>query len=395
MKTRVNGKRLLVYLAMPAICGIYILNADSDFGFSLLLVLLIVPLISYLFLKIVSRRAGVEMTVSRAGVYKGETVDVRVTVRNGGILPIPFFEARIQADENLACESDDQPSVISIPSRGAGTLTVTYTAKLWGTARVSARQPVISDLIGLFRATGRFEYLTESVSVRPNLCESGTNELMTAIQSAAVYSDKGQHERASAHSLTFEPGYDHRPYEPGDPLKRMNWKLSAKRDEWLIRNLEFPGGDMPMLVLDPCRAPAREGPARESAEERLQHEERIVEGFLSMLLSMHRFQTDCEAHCLFETEWRAFSIRSLEDIEALQDSLSAYSFQESPPSRLPARLPDGGFSSLTVFSCLPDAAFAGALGDANLVCADFPHPSGPAAGRSVWRVDRNYDIYQI
>ena len=40
-----------------------------------------------------------------------------------------------------------------------------------------------------------------------------------------------------SHGFAFGgfPGYDNREYVPGDPLKRINWKQSAKRNKLLVR----------------------------------------------------------------------------------------------------------------------------------------------------------------
>ena len=383
--TAVNTKRFRVYTLTLLLCVFYTVVLDARFGLPFTVTMLLAPLISYLFLSLSVRRVSMDMTVSRATVYKGETVDVTLTVRNGSRLPMPFFEARVSAGEHLA-QDGDEPPPLAVRPRGSETLTVTYMARMWGTSDVSAAEPVISDFLGFFKITPVFPRLTAAVAVCPSLCESGVNELIAAIQSAAMYSDKGQKETSAAHSAGAEPGYEHRPYEPGDPLKRINWKLSAKRDEWLVRSLEFPGGDLPAVVLDPCRDPA----AVRNRAALAVLEEQIVEGFLAMLLSLLRFQMSCEAYCRFGNEWKAFPIEDMEDVEALQRELAAYRFLAGAKTRVPEPLLSGGCPSLTVFSCCPDEALAHA--DVNVVCAA---PPNRFPGRNVWMMNENFDFYAV
>lgn len=47
------------------------------------------------------------------------------------------------------------------------------------------------------------------------------------------------------------PGYEHRQYAPGDPVKRINWKLSAKKQELFVRLDEQQGGSGVAVILDP------------------------------------------------------------------------------------------------------------------------------------------------
>jgi hypothetical protein len=51
-------------------------------------------------------------------------------------------------------------------------------------------------------------------------------------------------------SMNTSPGYEHREYEHGDPLKRINWKLSSKKAKLMVRLDEAAASVQPFLVLD-------------------------------------------------------------------------------------------------------------------------------------------------
>ncbi|MDR0293922.1 MAG: DUF58 domain-containing protein [Oscillospiraceae bacterium] len=374
--------RFLIYIFIWLLCAAYAAFIDAGFGLPFAAALTVAPLGSLLCLKLAAGRVSAEMTLSRATVYKGETVDLTLTLRNGSVMPIPFLEIRICMGENLTPGTGGGPRshTVTVPAKGSGTLTIPYTAVTWGPAEASAEDPVITDFTGFFTLRPRFAARRERAAVCPDLREPGRNELAAILQSEAARGDGGREETPPRGAAFEEPGYEHREYGPGDTPRMVNWKLSAKRGEWLVRGMESPEFSPPSVVLDPCRAPGKERDALS--------EERLVEGFLSMLLALRRLGTDCEAY-LFTDGWEAFPIGNMEDIEALQRALAPYAFREGAPSRVPA--PPPGRSPLAVFSCFPDGALFSAAGHAHIVCAA---PPGPARDGSVWAVGENGDFYR-
>lgn len=74
------------------------------------------------------------------------------------------------------------------------------------------------------------------IKIMPNIPDTGSQtELLKATSENASFDDNESESDENALGLTGVPGYDHRQYEIGDPLKRINWKLSSKRDELMVR----------------------------------------------------------------------------------------------------------------------------------------------------------------
>jgi hypothetical protein len=114
------------------------------------------------------------------------------------------------------------------------------------------------------------------------------------------------------------PGYTHRDYEPGDPLKRINWKLSAKRGSYLIRLDDETESFRQIIVLDSL------GGAGLSAMER------AVETVLAIAFAMVRLglragvwygeQSDGEVH------YSCFECSEQGDVKELQTLFGMYEF---------------------------------------------------------------------
>jgi len=411
MKMWINIKRLLVYGLMLLICILYTM-INLSFGIPLTASVLLILLLSSLIpisSSIASKSVVMQMRITRTTLFKGEQVYVTVTAINASLSPIPFFETQIIADENLeiieahltlttkqkrmskhsfSITHDKRTYAFTIPAKGSAELTIKYSACIWGPAQVSVQESAISDFLGIFKVKPFFKEPIGNMSVCPNLYEPSVNELMAVIQSAAICNDKGQNKNISSDGVNVEPGYDHRDYEPGDPLKRINWKLSAKRDKLLVRNFEFPDDHSPVFILDPLKAPmvVTKGSL-------LLHEQRIVEGFLTMLLSMYQYKRSGKAYYLSENEWRIVHFDSMDDIESLQKMLSKYSFKDMVDSRVPIQLLSEGCSSLTIFSTYPDTSLEIVVPvETNIVFAGSTKIVGSA---NYWIVDENYDFYRF
>lgn len=99
----------------------------------------------------------------------------------------------------------------------------------------------ISDYLGLFRLPLRSPAPTK-VQITPLPTEAYP---LPALES-------GRHSR-TAHTSVPDENYDPRPYRTGDSLRSIHWKLSAKRDQLIVR--EPLSAQYPTLILF-CNAPS-------------------------------------------------------------------------------------------------------------------------------------------
>ncbi len=76
-----------------------------------------------------------------------------------------------------------------------------------------------------------------SMKIMPMIRDAGVQAevLKSTSENAAVNEEEDEESDEAAIGLTGIAGYDHRKYEVGDPLKRVNWKLSSKKDELMVR----------------------------------------------------------------------------------------------------------------------------------------------------------------
>ena len=54
------------------------------------------------------------------------------------------------------------------------------------------------------------------------------------------------------------PGNDMRSYRPGDPMSRINWKVSARNNELMVRVPDKQDTRRITLILEPANVPERD-----------------------------------------------------------------------------------------------------------------------------------------
>jgi uncharacterized protein (DUF58 family) len=372
-KVRFNFKAIIGYLVTVAICLWGLFTIDHQFGFIFFIVLLIMPFISWLLM----RAAAISVTVdaSRDAVYKGETVEITVTVAGRGALPTPFLRLVI----------DGEPTVISASKKKPGVLKKQFKAGMWGTLPLGVSDIVSHDYLGLFKTAGNARPLAKWVSVYPAVCRPGKNDVLNYVCNMMMCDEK-EDAQSGRQGFLSQPGYEFRPYVSGDPMNRVSWKLLAKTDTYMVRENETIKNRDVILLLDPQGA----SPPME---------ERAVEAVLAMLVSMTRQGIGCKV-VLFQNGWREFSVQTGDQIIDLQTFFLTYTFiRGSGAPRVPGGAAcEGGLAAL--FTCAPDYGLQYALaglhggGPAVIIPEELAREGG-AIFQNIWLVNESYDFYAL
>ncbi len=164
-----------------------------------------------------------------AAAFPGEPVEVSLVVRNASLLPIPW----LMLHESLPAALRTPPSlreVLALGAREERTLTYTLQGRRRGLYRVGPLLLRTGDVLGLYERPldgGSVDYLVIYPQVLP-LPELG---LPAALPFGA---------RPAPGSLFTDPArpIGVRPYQPGDGVRRIDWKNSARAGELQVRRHE-------------------------------------------------------------------------------------------------------------------------------------------------------------
>ena len=147
-------------------------------------------------------------------------------------------------------------------------LEIPFSVKYRGLFAVGLKSIRATDLMGLFRLTRRVNRKQEILAL-PRVI--ALNELplaahlLTQAQSRFDIKDED-----------YATISDIRPYVPTDSVKRVHWKLTAKRNEWMVKLFQSNALNTVTIIMDSARRNISEG-------ERYSLEDQIVENTIGLL----------------------------------------------------------------------------------------------------------------
>jgi len=285
-------------------------------------VLLIISLICALILSVVSAVAvipslEVEVQPDKRVLFKGESLICAVSMRKRIMIPAPMIEVYAECTPQLSKDTDIFR--LSLAGQETNTVEISVTAKYSGSAGINITNVFVCDYFGIFRFRLK-KNISDSnvkVSVYPNIPDVPvqTNFLKTAVLFST--DDNEEETNETALTPTGQPGYDHREYYPGDPIKRINWKMSSKKDVYMIRLDEKVAGGGQVFFLDI--------PELEENEFNLSVRDRVTEGMLAVFSMLTAEGRETVFFMPSKNHWVRMDIKTPADIYEVQQRLSDFS----------------------------------------------------------------------
>lgn len=243
-------KTVLAILATAFLLYIFTFYVDGEMGVILIAFTVFAPLVSLLFA--IYGRKRVKVGINCDGyVKKGSTLTVNVTIEKTGFFPLGIIEITPRASEIFA--PDDKVYRISLVRSRSKSFSYSIKAVTGGNGEIALDTVYSCGFLGLIRFALTEELPSPvSVGVIPEIPQiKASSQLFRNIADVVFTSDE---EEESDTTLMFSantsPGYEHREYVQGDSLKRINWKLSTKKNKLMVRLDEAAASVQPMIVLD-------------------------------------------------------------------------------------------------------------------------------------------------
>lgn len=201
------------------------------FSFYVLILALVFPLFSLVVSLPGMLGARVSFAVSERSIRRGDSARLTLTFHSRFRLPIAWVSA------HLSCTNLLTGDALTFRKRTAGesaglVLECEVEARHCGLVRCTASRLKVCDLLGLFSlslaAPEEVFVLVLPLSLQPE-------------EIPALLGD-GEQQLILKPRPGGGPGEDYelRPYQPGDPLRSVHWKLSSKLDELVVREILEP-----------------------------------------------------------------------------------------------------------------------------------------------------------
>lgn len=253
-----NSFKILVsYILCTFVVLMYTLFVDGESGILLLAFMILVPIISLIFMLIAKNSVSVELKCSSSDFKKKSPVDVFLKFNKKSILPVPFINVTVGYSPHL-CDSTEYleknfPQLrVSMAFEKSLECPYRFSSSISGVGRIYIQEAYIYDYLGFFRV--KLKDISSSIDIHiiPEVKDINSSQMLFNSICSSVISNDEEEENTqnSTTSIGSTLGYLHREYIQGDSPRRINWKLSCKKDKLMVRLDEPLPQSKPCIVLD-------------------------------------------------------------------------------------------------------------------------------------------------
>lgn len=231
----------IFFAVLTVICIVFYIMYLWDFALVLLITIIAIPIVMLISMLIARKNIDVEFAIKNETALKKENFPVQIKVTNRSIFPIGKAEAYIDYSNLFSGETNTFNLLMPIQSRNTQNISFQISSRYCGIIRINCTYINIYDPLRIFKFKVGKNIHTEVV-VMPEGYEINGHIRST--------------DRVNEESNTFseykagdDPSeiFDLRGYNQGDKLNRIHWKLSSKRDEFIVKDYSLPV-DVPCML---------------------------------------------------------------------------------------------------------------------------------------------------
>ncbi|MBP1572188.1 MAG: DUF58 domain-containing protein [Oscillospiraceae bacterium] len=311
-------KHKLSYILCIFVAVIFAWSMNGRLGVYLCAMLLFALIVSAVIKRLVKNRISLKVFSKTTQVAKGDTIEISFEISKSTFVPTPFIEVCFSSSGNISPLSPERFRIALGFSKEPRTYRISYRANHCGMASIEVGSVTLIDYLGLFASKVKTESFKSRFGVLPVIHEiSGQNELLRVCCDATAYDDNAEETDEATTIGMGVAGYEHREYVVGDPIKRINWKLSSKRDTLMIRLDEKLASASQAIVFD-CSS------EKEESEQYYKTRDIAAEGALAMSALMLRQGLTCDVYMSSNNQWEHIVIEDEGGLAQFQSSIADF-----------------------------------------------------------------------
>ncbi|MGN0610764.1 MAG: DUF58 domain-containing protein [Ruminiclostridium sp.] len=229
------------YLVFVVVSNVMMFAYKSKLTSVLFLIAFLIPVISFVLLRISKALLKVRISYRTLSTEKYENTDITVTITNRFIIPLSpsalvgFFPYKNKE------RFEYQKIMVSVAPFSSVTVSFNSPIKYRGVYKAGVEKFVIYDLFKLFTATKKIGKYEEYVVVPRKL-------VFDPITDAG----DGDSETLSQNSFSLDKNAfaSIREYRTGDLIKNIHWTMSAKHDTLMVKQMERSVGGSSVIIPD-------------------------------------------------------------------------------------------------------------------------------------------------
>ena len=333
-------KNVFEYVACIALAFVFAHYLYGRGGVLIATVMIIGAVISIALDLYVKNKVTVKLCGSKLGYFgKGERAEIELLVSKSTRLPTPFIEISFKSSENLLLPDNESKIRLALVNRREEIVKKSLETIGCGGGYIAVSEVCLCDFLGFIRLKLPLPDERLEVGVLPDIVDIVPDRelLKSAVDTDSDDEDEEKESAATTYTFNGTAGYEHRAYIPGDPLKKVNWKLSSKRGELLVRLDEQLVSSSRVFVLDLSPNGFGAVPA-----------DRIIQGCFAVALSMMRSGYECELY-FYGGEPVHIKLTPQDDPQQLQTLMSRAAPVPADAERIPAEVFSDG-KGATIFT---------------------------------------------
>ena len=231
----------ILFIVLIIVCFFFYILYLGDFALVLLVIMIAVPIIMFITTYIAKKNISVEFAVKDKVVSKDQSFPVQLVVTNNSFFPVGKAEAHVEYYNVFNNQITSFELYLPVQANNSQRVTFRISSKFCGIIKIKNAELILFDPLRIFKFRTGKNIHTE-IAVVPSAQE---------ISGTINYTDRVNDE--SDHFSEYRPGddpsevFDLREYIPGDKLNRIHWKLSSKKDEFIVKEYSLPI-DVPCLI---------------------------------------------------------------------------------------------------------------------------------------------------
>ncbi|HAE52939.1 MAG TPA: hypothetical protein DCG30_06775 [Ruminococcus sp.] len=350
----------ILFAVLIVISGIFYVMYLWDFALVLFVVMLAMPVFMFIFGYTAKKRIKVEFSLKDRSVMKNQEFPVKLNIENESIFPIGKAEAVVEYYNVFNNQIHSFRLLLPIQAKNDQSVSFRISSKFCGIVKIRCAYINIFDPLRLFKFKVGKNTGTEIAVVPEGHDISGT----------VSYTDRINEESNKFSDIQSgdDPSevFDLRGYIAGDKLNRIHWKLSSKKDEFIVKEYSMPV-DVPSVIFLNLRC-------YEDSEYTLPVFDTLMETFIS--ISKFMLENERIHNVIYFNENQGFfTERTISDTNELSEVVSELIFSISDnlyceqPEMYFAENPTLSFSSFTFVTSAPNTDILSYINDS--VDADF------------------------
>ena len=234
----------IFFAVLIVICIIFYIMYLWDFALVLLVTVSAIPVVMFITMLITKKNIDVEIAVPNDTVMKNEDFPIQIKITNKSIFPVGKAETFIDYSNIFSCEANTFSLLMPVQARNTHDISFRISSKYCGIVKINCAYINIYDPLKIFRFRVGKNVHTE-ISVMPE-----GYDINGYISSSDRVNDESN--TFSEYKAGDDPSeiFDLRGYNQGDKLNRIHWKLSSKRDEFIVKDYSLPVDIPCMIFLD-------------------------------------------------------------------------------------------------------------------------------------------------